>query len=146
MAATAVDLSPAERVRAVAALREQLTRRLGAPLLVGPAPIRHSDLRLAKPVAPERERLAWALVQRCAAELKARGASRVVLFGSLAVGNFGPHSDVDLAVQGLTGDQYWGALDLCDLGDAAGMKIDLVSIERASPRLLKWVERDGVEV
>jgi predicted nucleotidyltransferase len=88
------------------------------------------------------------LVPTLAAALRARGATRVVLFGSLALPaeHATPHAgtDVDLAVGGLderaAGDATFDRMEL------AGTKVDVVRLESASPRLLRAIERDGVEV
>ena len=77
--------------------------------------------------------------------LRQRGASRVVLFGSLATGA-PPHerTDVDLAVWGLS---ERAALDVVlDLEDLFGASVDLVCVETATPTLAARVARDGVEV
>jgi predicted nucleotidyltransferase len=60
------------------------------------------------------------------------GARRVVLIGScLREDRFGPHSDIDLCVEGLYGLDYLTALgDL--LIEAGEFDVDLVPIEEAS--------------
>jgi predicted nucleotidyltransferase len=93
----------------------------------------------------EEARLLEAL-RGAAVTLKARfGASRVLLFGSLARGGWRTSaSDVDLAVEGLTGD-YWEAWGVVE--DAIGdRRVDLVEIEAASPSLRAAIEAEGVEL
>ena len=79
--------------------------------------------------------------------MKARfGARRVVLFGSLAhAAWFVPDSDVDLAVEGLVGGDYWEAWRLVEevIGDRP---VDLIEIERAGESLRRAIERYGVEL
>ena len=94
----------------------------------------------------ERERL-LARIREAAAALKARfGVRRVVLFGSLAhEAWFVPDSDVDLAVEGLAGDDYWEAWRLVEevIGDRL---VDLIEIEVAGESLRRAIERYGVEL
>ncbi|HET6316412.1 MAG TPA: nucleotidyltransferase domain-containing protein [Chloroflexota bacterium] len=84
---------------------------------------------------------------RLAAErLKQLGARRVVLFGSLARGDWtAPLSDVDLAVADLPAGAYWEGWRLAE--EAVGdVSVDLIALERASEPLRRAVERDGVEL
>jgi predicted nucleotidyltransferase len=85
---------------------------------------------------------------RAAADLlKSRYAvRRVVLFGSLAhAAWFMPDSDVDLAVEGLAGTDYWQAWKAVEevLGDRP---VDFVEIESAGESLRQAIARYGVEV
>jgi len=77
--------------------------------------------------------------------LKTRfGARRVVLFGSLAhAAWFMPDSDVDLAVEGLTGDTYWQAWRLVEeiIHD---LSVDLIEIETAGESLRLAIQRYGM--
>ncbi|HVO84376.1 MAG TPA: nucleotidyltransferase domain-containing protein [Syntrophobacteria bacterium] len=91
-----------------------------------------------------------ALVQRVRAAadlLRSRfGAKRVVLFGSLAhEGWYDPASDVDLAVEGLSGADYWHAWR--EVEDVIGdRRVDLIDVESASESLRRAIERYGVEM
>lgn len=103
--------------------------------------------RIAVQQAADRARAARlrALVPELARRLRERGATRVVLFGSLATGTE-PHegTDVDLCVRGLDDDARAEAtLELEALTDA---DVDIVAEERASPRLLARIGREGIEV
>jgi predicted nucleotidyltransferase len=86
-------------------------------------------------------------VREAAAALKARyGARRVVLFGSLAhAAWFMPDSDVDLAVEGLAGDDYWQAWRLVEeiIGDRP---VDLIEIEMVGESLKRAIRRYGMEL
>lgn len=86
-------------------------------------------------------------IREAAAEVKARfGARRVVLFGSLAhTAWFMPDSDVDLAVEGLVGDDYWRAWRLFEeiIGD---QPVDLIEIEMAGESLRRAIQRYGIEL
>ena len=86
-----------------------------------------------------RER-AWAVARQAAAFLKGEfGVTRVAAFGSLAHGHwFSDTSDVDLAIWGLTGPDYFTAVArLQDLSPE--FKIDLVAMEHCRPALHKSI-------
>jgi len=101
-----------------------------------------------KPTAAERrtrERL-LELVRQAAGLLKDRfGVRRMVLFGSLADDVwFRTDSDVDLAVEGLSAEDYWDAWRLVE--DVIRERpVDLIEIERAEVALRQVIERYGVE-
>jgi len=86
-------------------------------------------------------------VREAAIILKSRFAvRRVVLFGSLAHASwFMPDSDVDLAVEGLAGVDYWQAWRLVEeiVGDRL---VDFIEIETATESLKRAIERYGVEL
>lgn len=71
------------------------------------------------------------------------GARRVVLFGSLAEGTFTEGSDVDLAVEGMTGD-WFRAWDAAERALGPGVRLDLVPIEAARQIVREAVERGEV--
>ncbi|MCC9078792.1 nucleotidyltransferase domain-containing protein [Litorilinea aerophila] len=90
---------------------------------------------------------AWGLARRAAALLKEQfGATRVVLFGSLAHGRwFSPTSDVDLAAWGLAPADFFTAVArLQDL--APGFEVDLVMAERCPPHLWQVIEKEGISL
>jgi predicted nucleotidyltransferase len=71
------------------------------------------------------------------------GVRRVVLVGSLARGDFGATSDIDLAVEGLPHDALFRAG--AALGrQADGFDVDWVPIESACPTFIDDMQRDGV--
>ena len=73
-------------------------------------------------------------------------ARRVVLFGSLAQKQwFGPHSDVDLAMEGVSSNQYWDAWRVAEdmIGDRV---VDLVEIETAKQSLRRAIEQHGIDL
>ena len=84
-------------------------------------------------------------IREAAAALRARYAvRRVILFGSLAhAAWFVPDSDVDLAVEGLAGDDYWRAWRLVEeiVGDRS---VDLIEIETARESLREAIRRHGI--
>ena len=92
-----------------------------------------------------RREQAWALARQAAALLKKQfGASRVMLFGSLARGDcFDAHSDVDLMAWGLNErEHYFAVSKLLELDPA--IAVDLILAEHAPPALLAAVEQEGI--
>jgi len=86
-------------------------------------------------------------VRQVAAELKARfKVKRVILFGSLANADwFTLDSDVDLAVEGLTSDDYWQAWRLAE--DIINTRqVDFVELETAKESLRQGILRHGIEL
>jgi predicted nucleotidyltransferase len=85
-------------------------------------------------------------VAEAAALLKSKfGARRVILFGSLAhQAWFVSNSDVDLAVEGLSGD-YWQAWRSVEeiIDDR---QVDLIEIETASNALRQAIQHHGVRL
>ncbi|MBA2320712.1 MAG: nucleotidyltransferase domain-containing protein [Deltaproteobacteria bacterium] len=84
------------------------------------------------------------LLGRAAALLRARGASDVWLFGSMAWGGVHAASDVDLAVQGLSGAAYDEAL--AELPALLGAEAHLVRLETAPVTLVTLVREHGVSL
>lgn len=68
---------------------------------------------------------------------------RVVLFGSLARGEFRRDSDIDLAVEGLSDGDFFAAGAALER-IARDIDVDLVQLERAPPALAREIERDGI--
>jgi hypothetical protein len=92
--------------------------------------------------AEERAARLLALLPQARDLLIARhGARTVRLFGSLAVGDFTEHSDVDLAVEGLDGSRYFAALS--ELMTLFGGPVDLVPMERAAASLRDRIAVEG---
>jgi predicted nucleotidyltransferase len=82
-------------------------------------------------------------------ELRARGLTHVALFGSMARGDLGPKSDVDLLidVDAACGFGLFAFLDLKnDLAGLLGRPVDLAFPDAMRPRLRAAVLRDAVEV
>ena len=69
------------------------------------------------------------------------GATSVVLFGSLAVGDYRETSDVDIAVTGLASIHYFAALT--DLMNLFAVPVDLVRLEEASSSLRERILAEG---
>jgi predicted nucleotidyltransferase len=74
------------------------------------------------------------------------GARRVLLFGSLAGKNdFTEKSDIDLAVEGLTGSQFWQVWKLAE-DYFPDHPVDVVEFELASKSMREAIEKHGVAV
>jgi predicted nucleotidyltransferase len=90
-------------------------------------------------------RRAWDAARRTALFIKERySQARVVAFGSLLYpDSFGPHSDIDLAVEGIPWPEYlrlWSELERQE----TEFEIDLVDLSLVSAGLRTHVEREGV--
>jgi predicted nucleotidyltransferase len=80
-------------------------------------------------------------------EMASYGMKSLALFGSVARGEAGPESDLDLLVEfegRATFDRYMG-LKLY-LEDLLGCRVDLVMRKALRPKVLPLVERDAVRV
>ncbi len=111
-------------IQAVRALRERLGHRPPEDLRAEAA---------AKGIAPD-----------LAKALRRAGATRVVLFGSLIDGSFRQHSDIDLAVGGLT-EPVLARLER-ELTLLAGRSVELANLEFMPAPLRASIERFGVEL
>ena len=107
---------------------------------------RISKTQLSPSELKEREQL-LARIQKAADEIKSRfRARRIVLFGSLAhEGWFSSASDVDLAVEGLRGDDYWHAWRIAE-ETIKDKSVDLIEIESCGRSLQKAIGLYGVEL
>ncbi|HEX2689335.1 MAG TPA: nucleotidyltransferase domain-containing protein [Kofleriaceae bacterium] len=79
-----------------------------------------------------------------AALLRAAGATRVWVFGSLATGKTRPESDIDLAVEGLHPGRYFDVL--ADLMALFRSPVDLVTMEQAPTSLRETIRATGREL
>lgn len=81
-----------------------------------------------------------------AAELVNRfGAKRVVLFGSLATGEFNQWSDIDIAVWGILPTLFYKAVAFAS-GVSNRWKVDLVDAEDCQATLLRRILLEGIEL
>lgn len=101
-------------------------------------------LQQQQEVVTQRREKAWQLAKTAAALLKEEfGAARVAVFGSLVHPQlFHRRSDVDLAVWGLEGIEYYRAVSRL-LSLDADISFDLVEVEHASPRLREKIDQEG---
>jgi predicted nucleotidyltransferase len=92
-----------------------------------------------------------AVLQSHESDLRARGIERITLFGSLARGEAGTASDVDLAIHagpGFSsgGYDHFGRLEALreDLAALLGCEVDLVEEPAVRPRLKRIIAEQGV--
>jgi len=96
----------------------------------------------------ERERVRN-ILRRHEQALRARGLTRVMIFGSIARGDVAPGSDVDLLIEVDPASRFglFAFLDLRnDLADLLGRRVDLAFADAMRPRLRDAVLRDAIEV
>jgi len=95
----------------------------------------------------KRRRQAWRVARRAAAMLrKEYGASRVVVFGSLATRNwFTPWSDIDLAAWDIPDDRFYSAVAAV-ITLSPAFKVDVVDPAECLPHLREAIEREGVDL
>ena len=89
------------------------------------------------------------VLRRHERELRARGLTRLALFGSTARGDLGPSSDVDLLIEVDPARPFglFAFLDLkSDLAGLLGRPVDLAFPDAMRPRLREIVLRDAVEI
>jgi hypothetical protein len=109
-------------------------------------------------MAAESETLAPALAEReqvlrilreAAPRLRARGITRLSLFGSMARGKAGPKSDIDLLIE-VDAAARFSLSDLLDLqeelGDILGRPINFAFASEMRPWLREWIEDDRIGV
>jgi predicted nucleotidyltransferase len=90
---------------------------------------------------------AFAIAREAADLLKQEyGATRVVLFGSLAHRAwFTPRSDIDLYSEGIPGDRFFQAEETVQ-GIDRDFKVDLVEPQECSPELRRRIGEEGIEL
>ena len=96
----------------------------------------------------ERERVLRILREQ-APRLRARGIARLSLFGSMARGDAGPDSDIDLLIE-VDSEAGFGLSDLLDLreelGDLLGRPVDFAFGSEMRPWLRDWIEEDRIGI
>jgi predicted nucleotidyltransferase len=100
------------------------------------------------PALAERER-ALRTLREAAPRLRARGITRLSLFGSMARGEARPESDIDLLIE-VDSDAGFGLSDLLDLqeelGDLLGRPINFAFASEMRAWLRDWIEEDRIGV
>ena len=96
----------------------------------------------------ERERVLRVLDQQ-ALLLRARGITALSLFGSLARGEAGPASDIDLLIETDPGARF-GLSEMLDLQEQLegllGRPINFAFRSAMRPWLREWIEEDRIEI
>jgi hypothetical protein len=101
--------------------------------------------KAASPLSTQAEE-ARGVASALARELRNRfGAERVVLFGSLARGEFSGRSDIDLAVWGISPGEFYRAVAFAS-GCNKVWAVDLVDAEDCSESLKRNIAQEGVEL
>ena len=80
------------------------------------------------------------LIEKAAKVLKAAGAREVYVFGSVARGESGERSDVDLAVSGLPPQVFFKAMG--QAGDVLGRPLDLIDLDEETP-FARYLKDEG---
>ncbi len=100
------------------------------------------------PALAERERV-LRILREAEPRLRARGITRLSLFGSMARGEVGPESDIDLLIE-IDPAAGFGLSDLLDLreelGDLLGRPINFAFASEMRPWLRAWIEDDRIGV
>ena len=86
-------------------------------------------------------------IQKAADQIKTQfRVKRIVLFGSLAhEAWFASDSDVDIAVEGLQGNDYWQAWRIAE-ETIKDRLVDLIEIESSSEILRQAIENHGMDL
>jgi predicted nucleotidyltransferase len=100
------------------------------------------------PALAERERVLRILREQ-AARLRGRGITSMSLFGSMARGEAGPRSDIDLLIETEPEARlsFFDLFDLReDLGAQLGRPVQFAFGSAMRPWLRAWIEDDRIEV
>jgi len=107
-----------------------------------------SDLQALDVALAERERVLRILREQIP-RLRARGITRLSLFGSMARGKAGPKSDIDLLIE-VNPAARFGLSDLLDLqdelADLLDRPINFAFASEMRPWLLEWIEEDRLGI
>jgi uncharacterized protein len=103
-----------------------------------------TDVKALDAALAERERVLRILREE-APRLRARGITRLSLFGSMARGEAQPESGVDLLIE-VEPESRFGLSELLDLqeelGELLGRPINFAFASEMRPWLLEWIEED----
>lgn len=105
------------------------------------------DSHFISPVQDQARQSLLGKIRKAAQQLKEQfGASRVVLFGSIVhAAWFTAESDIDLAIAGLRGKDFWRAWALLeDL--LPERRVELIELETVSESLHAAIELKGLEL
>ncbi|MEW6276863.1 MAG: nucleotidyltransferase domain-containing protein [Bacillota bacterium] len=94
-----------------------------------------------------RRQKAYAKAKKAAAVVKRKYVlDKIILFGSTVCGNFWEQSDIDLAIQGLADERRYLELygDIWEI--VSPFEVDVVLLEKASPKVRERILWEGVEL
>lgn len=94
-----------------------------------------------------RRQKAYEKAKKVAAVIKRKFVlDKIILFGSTVWGNFWEQSDIDLAIQGLADEQRYLELygEIWDL--VSPFKVDVILLEKVSPKVRDRILREGIEL
>ena len=107
-----------------------------------------AEITTLDPTLDEREHVLRILREE-APGLRARGIAQLSLFGSMARGEAGPGSDVDLLID-LAPDASFGLFDLIDvqerLGERFGRSVNVAFCSTLRPWLRERIEGDRIRI
>jgi predicted nucleotidyltransferase len=107
-----------------------------------------SETATLDPALAERERVLRILHEE-APRLRARGITRLSLFGSMARGEAGPKSDIDLLIE-IESAAKVGFFELFDLqeelGTLLGRPVQFAFGSAMRPWLREWIEEDRIGI
>lgn len=94
----------------------------------------------------DRKHVLLDLARQCATVLREKfHVQEIILIGSLArPGNIHERTDIDLAVRGLPGDQYFRALSVLYDFLPEGVEVDVITLESATPVMSTIVATEGI--
>lgn len=111
-------------------------------------PAMASDVKTLDAALAERE-CALRILHQEAPRLRARGITRLSLFGSMARAEAGSKSDIDLLIE-VDPESHFGLSDLLDLqeelGDLLGRRINFAFASEMRPWLRDWIEEDRIGI
>jgi uncharacterized protein len=88
-------------------------------------------------------------LKKLEADLRAKGICALYLFGSVARGEAGPDSDIDLSFD-IAPDVKFSLFDqaqiICELTEALGTKVDLVPRRALHPYIRPKIEAEQIKV
>ena len=95
-----------------------------------------------KSIKAEAFKIAYAIKQELVSRFR---ANRVMLFGSLSRNDFKKHSDIDIAVWGISPADFYKAVAFVT-GISKNWEVNLVDADDCSSSLLDTILKEGIEL